>query len=63
MEQILAFCQYYGICFYKMGCPENWDDPTCFRAGDNGFPQRGITIALDTVKEWVEHPPFLAEGI
>ena len=66
-EEIEAFCRYYSISFYRMGCPENWDDPTVFRAGDNGRywgdRECGLTIELKTVREWVDHPPFLAECI
>ena len=62
-DEIHAFCSFYGLAFYRRGCPENWDDEAVFRASSNTWPQFGITIALTTVREWLDHPPYLGEGI
>lgn len=64
-QDILDFCSYYEMTFYQMGCPENWEDKTVFRAStlQFGFPPRGLTVELLRIANWKKNPPFIAEGI
>jgi hypothetical protein len=62
-DDINRFCRDHNVAFYRMGRPENWDDPEVFRVATHDFPNRGITVPVGKVVEWLEHPPFLGEGI
>lgn len=62
-EQVREFCAYYGVWLYCMGDPCDPHTTGVFRVGTNEFPSRGITVPVSLVREWLDKPPFVGEGI
>jgi hypothetical protein len=52
-EQFKAFCKAHDVEFYSLGCPENWNDSSVFRVATIEFPQRGITVPISKIQEWL----------
>lgn len=60
---VMDFCKSQSVDFCSLGSPENWDDPSVFRAATLDFPQRGVTVPLSTVAKWKEAVAQMGERI
>lgn len=50
-EDLAEFLKIYGLSFFAMGSPEDWDDKSCFRVSSPDG--HGYSINFTKVTEWL----------
>jgi len=64
IEDFESFCKAYGVEFFRIGCPKDWNDKSVFRVATIEYPQRGITVPVSKVCEWKQFQPnYVGDGI